>query len=434
MQCGLHSCPRICHPGPCEIPLSEAELARREREMEALSPEEKIIDRPSCGHVCGQRLDTCEHKCQAPCHPGTKCPPRPCNQKSKVTCECGRLSAEVPCVGLTDYKLKCDVQCEIEKRNRRLADAFGKPLTPKYTDLLINFAKACPQMVLKLERLLETFVKTPDTPTTALPPMDRVQRQFVHEWVKFWGMDSESVDKPEHPVQRYVKLTKRMDTHIPYPSLSTVAGIAQVDPATAASSTLLIYDLHKGILTRDIHAFLNAFYGEYTLQWVDEANCLAIFKSPSQMHRAFSALQRGIYKVRPYNDLNGGPPVMQGNMAVLTPQRKQKARRPPSPPPTESAFENTNPFSVLDNDMRVPPAALSSPEGPEKSFLLTDVTANEANWDSETIIPVEPLEASSASVPSAAAIQPSEVVEDWTQLVDDDQPSESSNPVATATE
>jgi len=165
--------------------------------------------------------------------------------------------------------------------------------------------------------------------------------------VKYWGIESESFDSRDNPPLRTMELTKRRDCKVPAPLLSQAAGVSAAD-ASGATATLHFYELHKGILTKDINAVLHPFMGEYTLQWMDEENCLAIFKNPNTMQRALNAISRGLYKVRPYVDNNGGnaagavPVAVSHGIAVLgSTTRKPKdpaAPRSWSPAPGTFAF------------------------------------------------------------------------------------------------
>ena len=180
-------------------------------------------------------------------------------------------------------------------------------------------ACVAPVFISRIEKWLDDFVKAgPSITRQDLPPLDRVQRQCVHELAKFYGIGTESQGSDARQA-RAISLTRRRDTKTPSVSLTNVANITGIfdskrsssddalkEPSvleTAPSSTLHIYDLHKGILTNTLNSFLSGFPNEYTLQWIDDENCLAIFSDPLRMQRALNSLQpRGTFKVKAYQD------------------------------------------------------------------------------------------------------------------------------------
>ena len=324
MACGLHNCKQICHTGPCEqVNVAEASSASHNA-PDASDSESSKQNRPSCGQACKARLWSCEHLCPAPCHPGLPCPEEVCTQMSRVTCSCGVNAVDMPCPGKTKPVLPCNNACESARRKRQIAEAFGiygtATSAPRYPDLLLNMACVAPLFISRVEKWLDDFVKTSATVTRQeLPPLDRVQRQCVHELAKFYGVGTESQGSEDRK-SRAVTLTRRRDSKSPSVPLTVVANITGIfdnksttsdevlkEPSvleTAPSSTLHIYDLHKGILTNTLHSFLSGYANEYTLQWIDDENCLAIFSDPMRMQRALNSLQpRGTFKVKPYQDV-----------------------------------------------------------------------------------------------------------------------------------
>jgi hypothetical protein len=310
--------------------------------------------------------------------------------------------------------------------------------------------------ISRIERWLDDFVKTPATVTKQdLPPLDRVQRQCVHELAKFYGLGTESSGSEDRK-QRAITLTKRRDSKAPSVSLTTVAnvtGLHEGAPSSAIggssssslfldsapSSTLHIYDLHKGILTGTIHSFLSGFSNEYTLQWVDDENCLAIFSDPNRMQRALNQLQpRGTFKVKPYQDVN--PEYTSGMVSlgstssaapsawkdvassanVIAPKVKTSAESGYKPQSVWTA--RGNPFSVLDPSSPSSTASSSS----SASATGTSRTVNQKSlmmWnlgEAEKIVPpglppglnVEPV-----AVPAAEATsETKEVPSNWMDL------------------
>jgi hypothetical protein len=360
-----------------------------------------------------------------------------------------------------------------------LAEAFGiygtATSAPRYPDLLINIACVAPMFITRLEKWLEDFVKNPNIQRHDLPPLDRVQRQCVHELAKFYGIGTESSGSEDRK-QRAVTLIKRRDCKPPSIALTTVANVTGLHDASASSSgakaggmmspfaldsapscTLHIYDLHKGILTNTIHSFLSAFPNEYTLQWVDDENCLAIFKDSNRMQRALNTLQpRGTFKVKPYQDIIPEP-VSSGMVSLGSTSSAWK-----TPEPSSSLFSaapsSSSPSPTLDNAngpskpkgaAEKPTSAWGRPvqSGTSNSFsVLGDASSavpatrtavgRQGMWDygepevtrkhsldeATASLHIAPPSPSPSPEPTTTSSKPA--VADWSELVDeDDEPS-----------
>jgi hypothetical protein len=235
-------------------------------------------------------------------------------------------------------------------------------------------AKASPMFILKIERHLAEFLKDPLKLKVQLPPMDRVQRQVVHELSKYYNMETESYDLARiEPAQRGVEVTKKKDCRAPIMLLSVASGI--VDPAhgnvvaqstlhPAASSILQIYDLTKSVQTQHLVSFLSPFSGDYHLQWIDDTSCLAVFKDPGKMLRALSQLKGGIFKVAAYTPEAPQPPaslrassgvVVLGSSGIVSPApRRAPPQQTSSAPAKKPSWESANPFAALHGDADAP--------------------------------------------------------------------------------
>ena len=90
-----------------------------------------------------------------PCHAPSSCPEtESCQSLITLTCQCGRIRQSVPCGRTASSSRsahsppKCNVDCEIAKRNARLADALGintegkNPAGATYNGELVGFARA----------------------------------------------------------------------------------------------------------------------------------------------------------------------------------------------------------------------------------------------------------------------------------------------------
>ncbi|KAF8802315.1 hypothetical protein BYT27DRAFT_7112793, partial [Phlegmacium glaucopus] len=122
---------------------------------------------------------------------------------------------------------KCSNDCQIAKRNARLADALGISLEGRdsssaamavtYTDELSGFARVNPKFLSLVERTFADFI-TSEKRTNVLPHMPLDRRKFVHDLASVYRMDTQMIDQEPH---RSVQVIRRIDTRIPTPLLST---------------------------------------------------------------------------------------------------------------------------------------------------------------------------------------------------------------------
>lgn len=107
------------------------------------------------------------HPCTLPCHAPSACPElEPCRAIVTLTCPCGRIRQFVPCGRSatnpsnreSTQQLKCSNECNIAKRNARLADALGintenrQNGTVVYSDELVSFARVNPKLLGLVEK------------------------------------------------------------------------------------------------------------------------------------------------------------------------------------------------------------------------------------------------------------------------------------------
>ena len=98
--CG-HSCPILCHPGPCppcqvtmQVPChcGSKVLSYTCSNVSPLNP--STARNISCGNTCDKKLSCGKHSCMSVCHPG---PCTPCAERELVKCYCGKVEADVAC-------------------------------------------------------------------------------------------------------------------------------------------------------------------------------------------------------------------------------------------------------------------------------------------------------------------------------------------------
>jgi len=122
---------------------------------------------------------------------------------------------------------RCTNECEIAKRNVRLAEALGiNPDTHKtnrnvvYADELVAFARHNAKFVELVEKTFADFVSS-DKRVQVLPPMPEAKRKFVHDLAAVYRIDTQMVDREPH---RSVQLIRRIDTRVPANLISQSSG------------------------------------------------------------------------------------------------------------------------------------------------------------------------------------------------------------------
>jgi len=204
----------------------------------------------------------------------------------------------------------CDDRCEVEKRNKKLAEALGvnpasvlasKP--PPYSPNLIAVASS--PFVKKLEKVFENLLNS-DVATYSFPPMNIAQRQIIHELAFFYGLDSVAYDQEP---RRNVIVTKKRDSKIPSLLLSSVPQFQNVTQATELSlldwlkgrPCLHVYDLTASVKTQHLAALFKDF--SVHIRWLDENNALVVFQDETTIKTALNLHPPNTYKYKYYKDV-----------------------------------------------------------------------------------------------------------------------------------
>ena len=109
------------------------------------------------------------HLCTMPCHAPAACSEvEPCRASIYITCPCGRIRHPIQCGRSTSnpagregsQQLQCSNECQVAKRNARLAEALG--INPEnrndgraqitYSDELLAFARTNSKFCLVVEK------------------------------------------------------------------------------------------------------------------------------------------------------------------------------------------------------------------------------------------------------------------------------------------
>ncbi|THV07076.1 hypothetical protein K435DRAFT_833781 [Dendrothele bispora CBS 962.96] len=274
LDCGVqgHVCERVCHSGECGSGVGNGEGKRKGG---------------GCGRVCGKGRRGClpaHHPCTSPCHAPSACPEdTPCQSVISITCPCGRIKQSVLCGksstsqgqdtsqgqerGNSQRELKCTSECEIAKRNRRLAEALGIDTSARqaqrggsggadtggvggagadYNDELVTFGRkenAKGKFLGIVEKAFTDFVVS-NKKSQVLPSMPPDRRKFVHDLASVYRMDTQMVDQEPY---RSVQIIRRIDTRIPTPTLS--AYITSLGSQGSSASLGKLTDMKLGSTT-----------------------------------------------------------------------------------------------------------------------------------------------------------------------------------------
>ncbi len=284
-------------------------------------------------------------------------------------------------------ELLCDDYCLTLERNRKFAEALGiippTAVSPFYfSDILIHLGRASPNLIMRLEKTFDDFIKNPNSHKYSFPPMDRLQRQIIHELCKPYNLDSESMDREPY---RNVIVTKRRDSKTPPVLLSTIIqeeilkqqqqqqqqqnNNSNMNSSSSSSSSsgnnpsrpssILIYDLNPDVKTHHLMTLLQTFENQFTLKWIDDFSALAIFNNYNVMRSALYYLTGGPFKVMEYresattrstslSDTSSTGTTTSSDGGTATKEKKKREYQPAK----ESWRDDNNYFAALEEANR----------------------------------------------------------------------------------
>lgn len=289
-ECGHPPMPHTCHPlelpcPPCTATVFKTCKCGKNEKFRTVCFQNDV----SCGKICGESLDICDHTCQKKCHlPGecqtkckqvcrrkrvgcdhlcprachgkTECPDTPCTAIIKIYCACGRREKEVVCGASAnvpsetkDETLPCDDECEILKRHQQLMAAFGKVdeeskdslndleleklkllasaaltfegLSLPYTESTIATYSRQAKWCSQIEDILNKLIEDKTRLSLHFKPMKPPQRQFIIELSKSYKLYAESQDREP---KRSVFVKKDQNTMKPKLSLAEILPLYQL--------------------------------------------------------------------------------------------------------------------------------------------------------------------------------------------------------------
>lgn len=114
LNCGIHKCLEVCHPGECKQCSLIKTCACGKRTLSELLLLQSTLPcsstPPSCGQRCLKLLNCNIHRCQDICHPG---PCMKCNEQVVIVCRCGQETKTIKCGDNTgdDSEYLCNNKC-----------------------------------------------------------------------------------------------------------------------------------------------------------------------------------------------------------------------------------------------------------------------------------------------------------------------------------
>ncbi|KAG0368480.1 FKBP12-associated protein [Gamsiella multidivaricata] len=290
LGCGQHKCIRSCHSGECTPP------------PVGTCSQQCSNFRKSCRHRCvlachGQEPCPEDNPCQDLVVWSCKCG----NLTKVVACH---ATAENPWDGKPRV-IRCNDFCLTAERNKRLALALDiddginrRPRIPQYDDYVLDYAFVNMEFTLKIEKRLADWITDSSSQALNLPPMKGHHRKFVHELAGHYNVTSESVDVEPY---RNVIIHRKLNTSAPAllasqacrqkRSVSTGAsaissGVGQLrkssvnDPVNA----IYLYDLVFGLTRNELAAQLAPIFGniKYSIRWLTDDDA-ALVPHPGNM-------------------------------------------------------------------------------------------------------------------------------------------------------
>ncbi|KAG9065238.1 FKBP12-associated protein [Linnemannia hyalina] len=470
LDCNLHNCNKSCHAGECIIPPTDV-----------------------CNQPCPKPRKSCGHRCGAACHGDTPCPEdTPCPVIIPSSCKCGHLSMDSACNATADNPwdgkpkmIKCNDYCLIAERNKRVALALDieekgepGPRIPEFDSYVLDYATANMEFTLKIEKQLAEWVADTSKPILYFQPMKGHRRKFVHELAAHYNIVSESVD-----VEPYRSVTIRRQPNTSVPDLLTSQACRQKRPTSSASTnsveqlrkpmikdpvnSIYLHDLAFGLTRSELAAQLAPIFGniKYGIRWLTDDDAVLVPHPGSLQMDEFEAvlvrLRTGIKGVVAKGNLcervelcwvnKEGEVVSHTNVGGSQARRFFNASQGSQLMKRAVTPKVANAFAILDDDERIAAAKRLEEERILKAKEAAGTLSTEA-WEEESS---SSPAATGASIPAtfgSSASRPSsdggmsqtdsvtsgttedltkfvvveageftdEVVDDWQELLEDD--------------
>ncbi|KAG0020152.1 FKBP12-associated protein [Podila clonocystis] len=440
LDCGLHTCIKSCHSGECALP-SDA-----------------------CTQACPKARKSCGHRCGVACHGNEPCPEdQPCQVVVPSSCKCGLLTMDGTCNATAENPwdgkprmIKCNDYCLIAERNRRVALALDieegpapGPRIPEYDAYVLDYASANMEFCLKIEKALAEWVSDVAKPVLYFPPMKGHRRKFVHELAAHYNITSESVDVEPY---RSVTIRRLLDTSVPgllasqacrqkrtgavmASSMSSSSGVEQLrkpqirDPVNA----IYLHDLAFGLTRAELAAQLAPVFGtiKYGIRWLTDDDAVLVPHPGSmqmdELEAVLVRLRAGIKAVAAKSNLAERVELCwvnrEGEVTSHTNVGSNQAKRFFNPSSSQLLMHKAAPpkvvnaFALLDDDERQAAARKAEEERAVRAKEAAGTLSNDA-WEEEAAgASSNPTAGVSVSASGETLSQGGSEVEDLTKFV-----------------
>ncbi|KAF9939211.1 FKBP12-associated protein [Mortierella alpina] len=375
LDCNLHTCNKSCHSGECSLPPSDV-----------------------CSQPCPKPRKSCGHRCGVACHGGQPCPDdQPCQVIVPSSCKCGHLTMESACNASLENPwdgkprmIKCNDYCLIAERNKRVALALDiedksepGPRIPEYDSYVLDYAAANMEFTLKIEKQMAEWVADTSKSILYFPPMKGHRRKFVHELAAHYNITSESVDVEPY---RSVTIRRQLDTSVP--ALVASQACRQKRPTSASMSgstvgleqlrkpmikdpvnAIYLHDLAFGLTRTELAAQLAPIFGniKYGIRWLTDDDAILVPHPGSmqmdELEAVLVRLRSGIKIVAAKGNLcervelcwvnKEGDVVSHTNVGGSQTRRFFNASQGSQLAKKAAAPKVTNTFALLDDDERI---------------------------------------------------------------------------------
>lgn len=334
------------------------------------------------------------------------------------------------------------------------------PRIPEYDSYVLDYASANMEFTLKVEKQLGEWVADTSKPILYFAPMKGHRRKFVHELAAHYNVISESVD-----VEPYRSVTVRRQSDTSVPGLLASQACRQKRPATTSTASTTVEQLRKpqikdpvnaiylhelafGLTRTELTAQLAPVFGtiKYGIRWLTDDDAVLVPHPGSmqmdELEAVLIRLRTNIKAVAAKGNLcervelcwvnKEGEVVSHTNLSggsqkrfFSTSQGNQWIQKTATRPKVENAF------ALLDDDERIAAAKRVEEERIFRAKEAAGTLSNDA-WEEESSsafpAPVDPQTVQSQVTKDPAKFivvergaLTDEVVDDWQELVDDDE-------------
>ncbi|KAG0319653.1 FKBP12-associated protein [Dissophora globulifera] len=283
LDCGLHKCIKSCHAGECLNPPTDICTQACPR------------PRKSCGHKCGVSCHgdaPCpeDQPCQVTVPSSCKCGHLTMESACNASAE-NPWDGKPRIIKCNDYCLIAERNKRVALALDIEEAGDPGPRIPDYDEYVLDYAAANMEFTLKIEKQLAAWVADTTKPILHFPPMKHHRRKFIHELAAHYDVTSESMDVEPY---RNVAVRRQLGTSVPgllasqacrqkrplRSSTSASAAVEQLrkpmikDPVNA----IYLHDLAFGLTRSELAAQLAPIFGniKYGIRWLTDDDAVLV--------------------------------------------------------------------------------------------------------------------------------------------------------------